>query len=140
MIVISALYLVSLYGVQAVLLGPFLLSDGGGFLEIPWRLLPPVVIANLILAAAALFLLVKEVKGVQGDLSAQRRLNHLALAMKLLTIPFFIVHLQIWTMVLAAFLVIPGLQILLPFGFLGVAFAYSVVLATSAYSISGLYV
>ena len=40
MIVISALYLVSLYGVQAVLLGPFLLSDGGGFLEIPWRLLP----------------------------------------------------------------------------------------------------
>ena len=140
MIVISALYLVSLYGVQAVLLGPFLLSDGGGFLEIPWRLLPPVVIANLFLAAAALFLLVKGVKGAQGDLSAQRRLNHLALAMKLLTIPFFIVHLQIWTMVLAAFLVIPGLQILLPFGFFGVAFAYSVVLATSAYSISGLYV
>ena len=44
-----------------------------------------------------------------------------------------------WKLV-AAFLVIPGLQILLPFGFLGVAFAYSVVLATSAYSISGLYV
>lgn len=63
----------------------------------------------------------------------------MALAMKLLTIPFFITHLQIWSMMLAAFLVIPGLQILLPSGFLGVALAYSVVLATSAYSISGLY-
>ena len=140
MIIISALYLVSLYGTQAVLLGPILLSDGSGDLDIPWGLLPPAVIANLILAVVAIIFLIKRVRRVQADLSARRRLNHLALAMKLLTIPFFITHLQIWSMMLAAFLVIPGLQILLPFGFLGVAFAYSVVLATSAYSISGLYV
>lgn len=132
MIIISALYLVSLYGTQAVLLGPILLSDGSGDLDIPWGLLPPAVIANLILAVVAIIFLIKRVRRVQADLSARRRLNHLALAMKLLTIPFFITHLQIWSMMLAAFLVIPGLQILLPFGFLGVAFAYSVVLATSA--------
>ena len=40
MIIISALYLVSLYGTQAVLLGPILLSDGSGDLDIPWGRLP----------------------------------------------------------------------------------------------------
>lgn len=34
MIIISALYLVSLYGTQAFLLGPILLSDGSGDLDI----------------------------------------------------------------------------------------------------------
>ena len=81
MIIISALYLVSLYGTQAVLLGPILLSDGSGDLDIPWGLLPPAVIANLILAVVAIIFLIKRVRRVQADLSARRRLNHLALAM-----------------------------------------------------------
>lgn len=70
MIIISALYLVSLYGTQAVLLGPILLSDGSGDLDIPWGLLPPAVIANLILAVVAIIFLIKRVRRVQADLSA----------------------------------------------------------------------
>lgn len=140
MTVISILYLVSLYGIQAVLLGPIIMSNGSGDMEISWNMFPVAVVLNLILAVVTIAVLVKNVKRVRGNISLQKQLNHLALAMKVLTVPFFITHLQLWMLVSAAFLVVPGLQILLLSGFLGVAFAWSVVLVTSTYSISGLYV
>lgn len=140
MTVISILYLVSLYVIQAVLLGPIIMSNGSGDMEISWNMFPVAVVLNLILAVVTIAVLVKNVKRVRGNISLQKQLNHLALAMKVLTVPFFITHLQLWMLVSAAFLVVPGLQILLLSGFLGVAFAWSVVLVTSTYSISGLYV
>lgn len=101
---------------------------------------PVAVVLNLILAVVTIAVLIKNVKRVRGNISLQKQLNHLALAMKVLTVPFFITHLQLWMLVSAAFLVVPGLQILLLSGVLGVAFAWSVVLVTSTYSISALYV
>lgn len=105
MTVISILYLVSLYGIQAVLLGPIIMSDGSGDMEIPWNMFPVAVVLNLILAVVTIAVLVKNVKRVRGNISLQKQLNYLALAMKVLTVPFFITHLQLWMLVSAAFLV-----------------------------------
>ena len=137
--VISALYLASLYAIQAVVLVPFLTADGGGTGDFSWKLFAAAVVLNLVLAVVTVACLVTRLRRLRRDVSLQKKLNRLALAMKLLTVPFFVTHLQLWMLVSAAFLVIPGLQLLLFSGLIGVAFAYSVVLVTSSYSICGLY-
>ena len=125
-----ALYLVVLYALQLSVVAPVLWEGISLSLDL---------FAGLFLAAVGIGLAIAGAIRAEHDERLIRRLSRTALALKLLTIPFFLLHLASWALVSAAFLVIPGLQILLFSGVLGVAFAYSVVLTGSAYSLAYLY-
>lgn len=107
----TAAFFLSLYGLQAAFWYPI---TGHAYVGPDW--LQNAVLLTLVLAA----------------------LRRLALAVKLISVPFFVINLVIWLLVTAAFLVMPGLQLLLPTVLLGVGFAYFVVVVTSAPSLAGL--
>ena len=135
MLLWCVLYLASLYAVQLAAVGPVLWEGFSFHLE----LFLGLTLLSLALGVAGICLAAAGVVRGGRDPGAERRLRWAALALKLLTIPFFLLHLASWTVVSAAFLVIPGLQVLLLSGFLGVAFAYWVVLVGSACSVGAMY-
>lgn len=69
----------------------------------------------------------------------QLQLNHMMLLMKMATIPFYIFNFIFWVIIFMTSLVIPGGILFSPIVLLGVFIAYSVLAATSAYSICNLY-
>lgn len=125
-----ALYLVVLYALQLSVVAPVLWEG----VSLSLGLFAGLTLLSLFLAAVGIGLAIAGAIRAEHDERLIRRLSRTALALKLLTIPFFLLHLASWALVSAAFLVIPGLQILLFSGVLGVVFAYSVVLTGSAYS------
>lgn len=129
------LYLLSLYALQLSVVAP-VMWDG---VPLSLGLFGGLTLLSLLLAAVGIGLALAGVLRGGQDKAIARRLTRTALALKLLTIPFFLIHLASWALVSAAFLVIPGLQILLLSGFLGVAFAYGVLLTGSAFSLTTLF-
>ena len=130
-----ALYLVVLYALQLSVVAPVLWEG----VSLSLGLFAGLTLLGLFLAAVGIGLAIAGAIRAEHDGRLIRRLSRTALALKLLTIPFFLLHLASWALISAAFLVIPGLQILLFSGVLGVVFAYSVVLTGSAYSLAALY-
>lgn len=133
-------YLVSLYAIPATLIAFFLLADGNvGAADACLTLFPFALGLNILLGIGAIAaVLFRLLRGGQSP-ELQKTFNRMALLMKLPAVPFFGINLLLWLLVSAAFLVIPGLQIFLLSSLLGVAFAYFVVLVTSAYSVGALY-
>lgn len=129
------LYLASLYGLQLTVVGPVFWEGMTFSLE----LAGVVALLSLVLGGVGIGLAVAGLCRAQQKPVLARRLRRVAILLKLLTIPFFCIHLLSWAMVSAAFLVVPGLQVLLLADFLGVAFAYWVLLTGSAYSLSAIW-
>ena len=130
-----ALYLVALYALQFTVVAPVVCE--GVFLSL--GLFAGLTLSILLLTAVGIGLAIAGAVRAVGNERLTRRLTRTALALKLLTIPFFLLHLSSWTLLSAAFLVIPGLQIFLLSVFVAVAFAYGVLLTSSAYSLAALY-
>ncbi len=128
-------FLLNLYAIQGTVYAWFRTTQ---YQWSGWLLWVFCVLAllSLILAGINLFQAVRMTERVKEDALARCSLAGQALAMKLLAIPFFLIHLSIWTLIAAAFFVIPGFQILLLTVLIGVGFAYLAVLASSAYAVA----
>ncbi len=122
--------MVSLYVVQAAAVVPVLV--GRAELVLPLVLASAAV--NLVLGVMVVFCVLGEARKGEGD---PGKFYTVALAMKTLTIPFFLIHLGLWVLVSAAFLVVPGLQLFLLTGVIGVLYAWGVVLVTSSWAVCG---
>jgi len=133
----TAAFFLSLYGLQAAFWYPITGHVYGGPDWLQNAVLLTLVLAALALGISVLAGAVVLVK--KGGPQGQAALRRLALVVKLISVPFFVINLAIWLLVTAAFLVVPGLQLLLPTVLLGVGFAYFVVVVTSAPSLAGLF-
>lgn len=130
-----ALYLISLYALQMVVVLP-VMWEGMPF---SLGLFGGLTLLSLLLAAVGIGLAVVGLVRTRQEKICAPQLRRIGLIVKIVTIPFYLIHLASWAVVCAAFLVIPGLQIFLISGFFGVAFAYVVLLTGSAYTLSAIY-
>lgn len=130
----TAAFFLSLYGLQAIVCGPLL--KGADDL---WEKAALVcILLTLVLGISILIGAIGLSRRLWDDPKGQAVLRREALVIKLLSVPFFVVNLMIWLLVEMAFLVVPGLFVLMPMVLLGVGFAYLVVVVTSSFSLAGL--
>ena len=96
----------------------------------------PLTGAVLVLCVVNLVCAVRA--GRRAGWAEARRLSGLALAWKLLAVPYFYCNLIAWLMAASAFLVIPGLQVFLLGLPLAAAATYVPLLTSSAYSLAAI--
>lgn len=130
------LYLASLYILQMVTVGPFFWE----WLPFSFWLVGTATLISLLVGGVGICLAMAGMLRSRQDGGVTRRLRRVALLLKLLTIPFYLIHLATWALVSTALLIIPGLQVLLLANFLGIAFAYGVLLTGSVYSLLAIWV
>jgi hypothetical protein len=78
-------------------------------------------------------------KSLRADEKKQRSHNRIILSAKLAAMPFFAFNYFAWSLFAGAILLSPGMLILIAILPLAIGFTYSILLATSSYSISLLY-
>lgn len=134
----GALFVLSLYGLQgSVMLTYF---SGGAVSERGWHLVLGLTVLSGVLGLWSALSVLLGGSASQQDGKTCRRLNSGALAMKLLLVPFWTIHFVMWVLVSMAFLVVPGLFILLPLNLIGVCVAYFTLLVSSTYTGRNIYI
>lgn len=132
------LFVLSLYGLQGSVMLIFL--SGEAAREGIWYLFIGLTVLSGVLGLWSILSVLLGGSAVRQDGRKSRRLNNGALAMKLLLVPFWVIHLVMWALVSMAFLVVPGLLILLPLNLVGVCVAYFALLVSSAYTGCSIYI
>ena len=132
------LFVLSLYGLQGSAMLVFL--SGEAAREGSWYLFFGLTVLSGALGLWSILSVLLGGSGLRQDGQRCRRLNNGALAMKLLLVPFWVIHLAMWALVSMAFLVVPGLLILLPLNLIGVGVAYFALLVSSVYTGCSLFV
>ena len=132
------LFVLSLYGLQGSVLLTYFSGESGpaGNLGLTLGLLG---LSGVLGIWSALSVLLGS-SGLRQNKQRCKRLNSGALAMKLLLVPFWAVHFAMWALVSMAFLVVPGLLVLLPLNLIGVGVAYFALLVSSAYTGCSIYI
>ena len=132
------LFVLSLYGLQGSVMLAFL--SGEAERDGNWYLVLGLTVLSGILGLWSIFSVLLGGSNLRQDGKRSRHLNNGALAMKLLLVPFWVIHFAMWALVSMAFLVVPGLLILLPLNLVGVLVAYFALLVSSAYTGCSIYI